>query len=46
MEQNLKDIGFEYNDPNEYKIDEDYYLSNTDIPKKEIVCPFCGEKIE
>ena len=46
IDNTLKYYDFEYNNLDEVEINEDDYISDIDQHKKELICPYCGEKIE
>lgn len=46
IDNTLKYYDFEYNNLDEVDINEDDYISDIDQHKKELICPYCGEKIE
>ena len=46
IDNTLKFYDFEYNNLDDIDINEEEYISDVDQSKKEIICPYCGEKIE
>lgn len=45
IDNTLKFYDFEYNNLDDIDINEEEYISDVDQSKKEIICPYCGEKI-
>lgn len=46
IRQELKGFNFEYNDEDNIVINDEDFISNEKVKKKEIICPYCGEEIK
>lgn len=46
VKKELKEFDFEYNNEDDIEINNDDFVSNEEVEEKEIVCPYCGEKIK
>ena len=46
IRQELKGFNFEYNNEDNIVINDEDFISNEKVKKKEIICPYCGEEIK